>query len=303
VKGRQVGLVLAALFVIGVAGLAFRLVSGTPAPATLTGLFPISEEVVNQVVIRSQGREAQLFKVGDGWRVGPYPAFGARVADLWSVVDLLGAAQTVAVSPASHARLGVDVESGTTVTFLRDGSILETIIVGKWSPQARLAYLRRPAEKIVYSLPFDIPSILVPDVDAWRDPVIVNVPAEGVASLTVIQSGEAYQLRRGDQGWALAGGDGDRPADPQAVEGMLRLLSPLVAIGFAREDEAGGLDFDDPYGAIAVSPSSGKGETRVAFLERDDNSFYAKVGGRRTVFIVGKDVVEGLLRKPEEVLQ
>ena len=301
--GRHVAIILAALVVVVLAGLGIRLASGGSAPATLSGLFPLTQEVVDQVVIRSGDSEVRLFKVGGEWRSGPHQAFPVRVADLWAAVDLLPSAQAVAERPASHARLGVDRDAGVTVTFYREGGVLESVVIGKWSEDAQLGYLRRPPDDTVYGLPFDLPLIFDSDPDAWRDPVIVNAPAEQVALVAVSGPEGTYTLRRTGPGWTLTGDQGALPANPLRVDAVLSLLAPLVASGFATPDEAAGLELGAPHGSVAVTLAGGGEEQRVAFARRDEGSFYAVVGGTSTVFIVDSRVVDGLLTPPGELTQ
>jgi len=301
VAARHVGLIVVALIVVALAGLATRVLSGASGPSTLSGLFPLSEEVVDQIVIRSGDREVRLFKVGGEWRAGTHSAFATRLDDVWGAVDLLESAQTVAESPASHAILGVDSEAGVNVLFHRDGGVLETLIIGRWSEDAQLNYLRRPPGDTVYSLPFELAFIFVPDPDAWRDPVIVSVTPGQVQSVTVSGADGAYTLDRAGPGWTLTDGGGGRPAIGQRVDVVLRLLAPLVADGFATADEAEDLDFGAPDGIIALSVSGGGPDQALAFLRRDGASFYVTVQGSRTVYTVGGLVVEGLLTPADEL--
>ena len=52
-KSRQVGYVLIALIVIGIAGLFYRIVIGGTDEFILEGLLPISEDIINQVDIKT----------------------------------------------------------------------------------------------------------------------------------------------------------------------------------------------------------------------------------------------------------
>jgi hypothetical protein len=120
-------------------------------------------------------------------------------------------------------------------------------------------------------------------------------------SVTVSGAGGPYTLSRSVLGWTLTDGGGGRPANGQRVDVMLRLLAPLVADGFATADEAEDLDFGAPDGIIALSVSGGGPDQALAFLRRDEASFYVTVQGRRTVYTVDSLVVEGLLTPAEEL--
>ncbi len=301
--GRQVAFILAALVVVGLAGLGLRLASGGSAPTTLSGLFPLTDEVVDQMVILSGDSEVRLFKVGGEWRAGSHPEYSVRVINLWAAIDLLPSAQAVAERPTSHERLGVDRNAGVTVTFYRNGSVLDSVLIGKWSEDAQLGYLRHPPGDTVYGLPFDIAFIFDPDPDAWRDPDIVNVPAAQVASVAVAGPEGTYALAQTGLGWTLTDDNGALPANPMGVDSVLRLLAPLVASGFATAEEAAGLDISDPYGSVSVTLLGGGDGQRVAFARRDAGSYYAVAGGESTVFIVDADVVDAVLLPASQLTQ
>ena len=143
-KARQVGLVLALLVGVALAGLVLRVVSEASAPSTLSGIFPVAEEVVDQVLIQSAEGEARLIKTDGEWRIGIHKAFELRLGGLWSVAELLRQSQLVAEEPAHHERLGVDPQNAVRVSFYKGESPVEELLIGHWSPPGQPGVRQAP---------------------------------------------------------------------------------------------------------------------------------------------------------------
>ena len=70
-KSRQVGYVLIALIVIGLAGLIYRIILGGSDEFVLEGMLPINEQIISQVdITTNDGVKSELIKVNDSyWEV------------------------------------------------------------------------------------------------------------------------------------------------------------------------------------------------------------------------------------------
>ena len=53
-NARNLKLVFVFIAAIGLLGLAFRLISGVSDPETLSGLFPLNDSIVNEIIVSSQ---------------------------------------------------------------------------------------------------------------------------------------------------------------------------------------------------------------------------------------------------------
>lgn len=297
-KSRQVGLVLIALIAIGLAGLVVRLVSAGQDELVLSGILPITENVVDRVVITAGDQQAELRKVGETWMVGNNVAFPPRLEQFWSAVAEIDGAQLIAANPANHQRMGVGDGQGATVQFYLGPSLQEQFITGKWSPDAGLCYLRRPARNEVYGIHCPTGNVFDPNADRWRNPVAASVPRQVIESVRLTLAGDEFMVTLRESGWTVQSGLEERPASQAQVDLLLRALEGLVARSFATEAEIRGLNFDQPTASVHVTTRSDSGFPSVGldFIKRDDISYYVRNSTEATVFILDAVVVDSFLR-------
>ena len=289
-ESKQVGYVLIALIAIGVAGIVLRLIAAGSSELTLEGILPVSPDVIDRVTIAAPtGVEARLEKINDIWQIEREDAFVPKLNQLWTAAQDIDGAQLVAMNPSNHARMGVREGQGINVAFWRDEFKQEEFIVGNWSQDVRLCYLRKPARDEVYAIPCPFGNIFDSSADGWRDPVIASIPSDAIASIEFDYPDEDFVLRRVERGWIAESADASEPANVFAVNAVLGTLEAFIAAGFAPPNETEGLDFNGPGGIsvrIITTEESGFPTTRVRLLPRDDLSLYAKTPRRPNVFIV-----------------
>ncbi len=307
-KSRQVGFVLIAMIAIGLAGLVVRVVSSGSDEVVLSGLLPISQDVVNRIVIRTEEgstSEVTLERVRDGdvWTIDNQLAFVPKMDLFWTAVaDIESGAQLIAMNPKNHQRMGVAEGQGTVVSFFLGTSILEKLIIGKWTPEVGLCYVRRSGKDDVYGIPCPAPAsaseIFDPEPTGWLDPIIVSIPRNEVESVTFTYPDNEFVIRLTDGDWVVADETQEEPADLIQVDTVLRVLELVFADGFAAEEEARGLNFDTPTAMVRIVTTSDASvpTTRLRILRRDDLSYYLKTPARATVFIVDRNLIDLLLR-------
>ena len=296
---KQVGYVLIALIVIGVAGLVLRLIAAGSSELTLEGILPVSPDVIDRVTIASpSGIEARLEKVNDIWRVQREEAFIPKLNQLWTAASDIDGAQLVARNPENHAQMGVQEGQGINVAFWLGEFKQEEFIVGKWTQDVRLCYLRKPARNEVYAIPCPFGNIFDSNADGWRNPIVASIPRDAIQSVEFEYPEESFVLQRAERGWIVEGVDVIEPASVFAVNAVLGTLEGFIASGFASEQEADGLDFTGPDGIsirIITFEDSGYPTTRVRLLPRDDVSLYATEPRRANVFLIDARAAVGLL--------
>ena len=296
---------MAALIIIGLAGLIIRLVSTESDELTLDGILPITPDVVNRVVISGDLEEAILVKVGNTWQIGRDLTFEDRLNALWVTVSEIDGAQLVALNPANHSRMGVQDGQGIRVSFYRGEFKQEEFIVGQWSPQVRFCYLRRPGKDKVFGVPCPFGNIFDPNPNSWRNPVVTRIPRAEIDRIEFAYPDEEFVLAPGGRGWTVDDGSSIEPANLFVLEGVLRNIERLVAADFATAQEAKGLDFNGPDAIsirIITAPDALSPTTRVRLLPRDDLSYYAKTPVQSTVFILGNAVTELLLLRAQDII-
>ena len=296
---KQVGYVLIALIVIGVAGLLLRLIAAGSSELTLEGILPVSPDVIDRVTIAApSGSEARLEKINDIWQVEREEAFVPKLNQLWTAASDIDGAQLVARNPANHGQMGVQEGQGINVAFWLGEFKQEEFIVGKWTQEVRLCYLRKPARSEVYAIPCPFGNIFDSSADGWRNPIVASIPRDAIESIEFDYPQEDFVLRRVERGWLAENAEVSEPANVFAVNAVLGTLEGFVAGGFAPEQEAENLDFTGPEGIsirIITTEDSGYPTTRVRLLPRDDISLYAKTPRRSNVFLIDIRAAAGLL--------
>ena len=296
---RQVGYVLIALIAIGVVGLVLRLIAAGSSELTLEGILPVSPDVIDRVTITApSGVEAKLAKINEIWQVEREDAFVPKLNQLWTATADIDGAQLVARNPANHARMGVQEGQGINVAFWLGEFKQEEFIVGSWSQDVRLCYLRKPARDEVYAIPCPYGNIFDSNANGWRNPVVASIPRDAITSIEFEYPTGDFVLRRMERGWVAESQDLLEPANVFAINAVLGTLEGFIASGFAPEQETENLDFAGPEGIsvrIITTEDSGFPTTRVRLLPRDDISLYATTPRRPNIFIIDARSAAGLL--------
>mgnify|MGYP000859670148 CR=1 FL=1 len=307
-KSQQVGFVLMTLILIGIVGMAVRLLSSGSDDFVMEGLMPITSDVINKVTVERGNQKAELVRLGpEDWRVGKHNAFTPTLNNFWTHVADLTQAQLVSRNPQHHQILGVDEDNGTLLSFYRDQSIQEGFLIGKWSPDVRLCYIRKSGKDEVYGIPCPRNGVFSPNVDSWRNPIVLSVVASDIASFDFIypDSNKTFSVKRAEDGeWTVQSDSLSGSADLRVVDALLQAVSVVPALGFEEDLIAERLDFDAPDGAVRINTiqNSSSPTTRLKFLGRDEQTSYVKTPSQSTVFIVDSRLAEFLLMSKEEVL-
>lgn len=296
-----------ALIFIGVVGLLFRIVSGGSTELTLKGILPISPDSVDQITLVSVSpdSETKLVRVGDTWLVNRAPVFLPKLVEFWNSVGEIDGAQLVSINPDNHERIGVADGQGLKVAFFFGGSKQEEFLVGKWTPDVRLCYLRRSGRDEVYGIPCPNFNVFDPNPDGWRNPVIVTIPRTDVESITFSYPGEEFNLRLGEGGWVVDDGSTVDTADLFQVSDLLSSLELLIADGFAGEAEADVVDFFGPEAMsvrVVTGPEAQTPTTRLRFVRRDNLSYYVSTPTQATVFITSSQLADTVLKRFSDFL-
>ena len=295
-----------ALIAVGVVGLIYRVVTSGSDELVLSGILPISQEIVTKVTIRSEESETSLIRSGDSWRVGAQPVFPPRLGQFWAAVSEIDGAQLISVNEATQERIGVASGQGTVVSFFLGDFVQEEFTVGKWTSDVRLCYLRRSGKTEVHAIECPVPAstIFDADPDGWRNPVVSVIPRDQVEAVTFSYPDEQFILRIIEGQWVIDDGRGALPANPAQVDRLLSILEVLVASGFADDDEAEDLDFNLSDASLRVQTFEGAGAptTRFRILKRDDVSYYLKTPAQDTTFIIEGALARELMKRTADFL-
>ena len=307
-KGKQVGYVLSALIIIGILGIGVRLISTDSNDFNMSGLLPITSDVIDTVKINSNNSDADvsLKKMNEAsWMVGKNMIFPPTLENFWMSVSNIKNAQLVSRKAKYHNRFGVSNESGTTVTFYLGQSVQEEFIVGDtWDPDVRLCYIRKSGKDNVYGIPCSQP----PDItfstnpNLWRNPIIVSIPSSEIDSLefefnNTIDNFSITKEINND--WIINNSD---VADTRIVDSMLEIFSQFYTSGFANT----AVSFDSPDASIRINTIQGSDyvTTKIKFLSKDSESYYVQIPSQPgTTFIVASELIDNYLLLNQEDLK
>jgi len=231
----------------GVLALTKRL--GGDRPQSLT-MPRIDSAKVDTVSIARRADTIILTRDSARWRVNGKPANTTYVGDLLrGLVDTTARSELIAESQGSHARLGVDADSGRHVRVVSGAKTLADAIVGRRTSDWSGVFVRRANEDAVYTLhQSDLAGAFTRELDEWRNKRIATVPKDSVTRIELRRGARSYALTRSGQQWMLGGA----AADSSAVAELLREYEAFDASGFATTAQTDSADFRRPAMALRL---------------------------------------------------
>ena len=300
-KGKQLGIVLTSLIVLGILAIIVRIVFSGDSAYELEGLLPISEDVIDSVTIESTDSSLTLYKVEVGaWEVERYPAFEPKMSEFWQHVFDIEQAQLVARNAKHHQLLGVNQEDSTKLNFFLGPSLQESFHIGKWSQDVRLCYVRKAGKDDVYGIPCPRGNVFSANPDAWRNPIVYSVPYSEIESFDFLypDSQQNFSLiLNEDMTWSARNSTSDQLANLTMLQYLFQAVQIIPAVGFADETVSKTLDFDAPDGALRINTldTSNTPTTRLKFIKKYESTYYVKLSSQSTVFIMDGQTAEFLM--------
>ena len=308
-KSRQVGFVLMTLILIGIIGMGLKLLSADGDEFVMEGLMPITKDVITRVEISRGPESTQLYKIDqENWRVGKHQASSEMMYLFWEYVSDIPKAQLVARNPENHELFQIDDTNGTRVAFYLEQAIQEEFLIGEWSENVKVCYVRKSAKNHVYGIPcpWDANGVFSSNSDFWRDRIVVTIPRSEIESFEFIypDESESYYLGRNEEGdWIVSSSDISGYADLRRVDDIVRIISTetgsLVAMGFADESISKTLDFNSPDGSLRINTVLDQ-SIKLKFIQKDTDSYYVKKPNDPTVYLVDSESAR-ILQMPQSV--
>jgi hypothetical protein len=210
-------------------------------PGTLL-LARVDTAAVDSILL-VRGRDTSIVARGAGgrWRASGFAADSTAVHGfLAGLVDTARSTELVAEQRTSHARLGVDADSGERVVVFSRGKPALSLVAGRRTPDYAGVYVRSANADATYALHGALADPLARPLDDWRDKRVVDVASDSVATIEIQRPGGRYTLRRSGAAWRLSNG---KPADSSAVNSLLGDFRDVRAAGFATRAQSDSLDF------------------------------------------------------------
>ena len=316
-SGKYVGFVLLVVIVLGVFGIAFRLLSAEgEGVKRLGGVSPLGPDGIDRVVMRDAEQQTIVTKKDDGWWVDAYPAIAVRMETLWETASRIGDAELVATNSTNHDLMGVHPDNHTVLEFWSEGEVVERFIVGDkqfapvgervitpWTATVQLCYLRRPDEVEVYALFCQFPEPFGTDADYWRDPIVAAVPPDEIESVTFSYADDSFSIRLINSAWFLESEEGSEPASIEAVGNLLVELRQIVTRAFPTEEEAAGLNWEEPHALISVGVREGSSANGVLllFLQKGrEPEFYVREAQKAWPYFLDEEAIGYILKRRQD---
>ena len=314
-KGRQVGLVLIVLIVLILTAVVARVVSSGSSEQELTGVRPLSSELMDRVVVSDLLSEATLRKEDGRWMVGSYPVVQWLLDALWETAAQFDGADLVATNPENHPLMGVTPATGSLLQLWTGDQLVEEfmlgdrqfarpeeggVIISPWSQEARLCYLRRPNQDEVYGVFCAEPDRFIPVGNWWKDPVITKVTPQEIQSVTFVYPDATFRLNKitGIE-WMIVNGDEVESNLTKTVD-LTERFRQLITEDYPIEEEVAAVDFSRPDASVLFvveeQESGNVRQVQLLFVRRDDGFYYVKDAENSWAYLLTTTSTSAILR-------
>ena len=316
---KTVVIVVAILAVIGILGMTARFISAEGDIQTLGGLPELNEETVDRIILRNNAYETVVEKIGDDWKVEPYPVVRQKFEEMWSIVSQFDGAELIATNPDNHALMGVAPDNATLVEFWSEDELLTDFLIGDqqfapigerlitpWTSWVRLCYLRHPDENEVYGVFCEFPDYFIPNSMWWKNPIVMELPRDQIESIAYQYSDQSFDVKIQNAAWVLESSQKTGQIAPGTMLALLQKLELLVTDEFPTRDENLRLNWSIPDITIEVRARSGATSSSVTllFLRRDSQAggYYVKDSRDPYAYILSNEQSAQVLKRIDDFL-
>ena len=274
----------------------------------LSGLMPISEDVIDKIVITSNENEESvtLLKLGSSWTLENQKVFQNKLDAFWAITSYFEGAQLTSKNPKSHSKIGINDNQGVSLEFYVANYLQEKFIIGKWTNDSRLCYFRKPGKSEVYSTECPVPTDTIFDtkVSGWQDPLILAIPKNEIAEIQYIYLNEEFNIINNGNDQTIVSQDGNQFAKWLPLNTIFQSFSGLISNGFVNKDDSISIQLKDPLATIKIKTIDNANNKSVTlkFLEFDEKNYYVYIAGSPTVYILEKDIGDLILLKKSELI-
>lgn len=211
----------------------------------------LDTELINSVVIKSDGENLTLKRMGDGFGIvekDNYPALIDEVNNLISTCLDIKTSGLYTDNPDNHRDLKVtEEEADYVIRFLKpDTSLIAGMIVGKSKEQGKGTFVRLISDNKVYVTYNDIR--LKDQATEYFDNKLFSVESGDVEFVTVTQSGATYSIKKDEEGNVAID---NLPAGKNLIvskaEDVLNALNNLSFTDVKKKAPETWIDFDSKY--------------------------------------------------------
>ena len=287
--------------------LSYQIISTSEDQMVLSGLLPISEDVIDKIVITSNENEESvtLLKLGNTWTLDNQKVFQNKLDAFWAITSYFEGAQLTSKNQKNHSKIGVDETQGVDLEFFVGGYLQEKFILGKWTNDSRLCYFRKPGKTEVYSTECPVPADTIFDTKTlgWQDPTILSIPKAEISEIQYIYLNEEFKIVNNGNEQIIISKDGNQFAQWLPVNTIFQTFSGLIASGFANKEDAASLQLQDSFATIKIKTTDNSNNKPVTlkFLQNDEKNYYVYITGSPTVYILERLIGDLVLLNKSQI--
>lgn len=239
---------------------------------TAAKLFPqLAGESISKIQLTDDKNTVTLSHDESGWHLdefGGFPADAGKVDELIGDLAALGARRPVARSARYHATFKIDTDGNMgRVRLWGDGAEkpVADLIVGN-SANYHALRVRRHSDDAVYEVEGLAAHDVRADAGAWIETRLIDVEAETLQRVSIVNPKGTLELVKGDAGWTVEG-QADGAVDQAKVEALVRKVSGLAIVA--------------PLGSSAENGPAAGTATATVTIEGPEGTKVILIGDKR----------------------
>jgi hypothetical protein len=256
-------------------------------------LFPDFEKAsATTIEVKSPTKSIVLDTKGDAWLISGTDDFTADPQLVDNALDTIAGLlrDTIASkNPDKQDIFEVTPAKGVAVkVFDEQQNILAHFYIGKTASDFFSSYLRKEGSDEVLQVG-SITATFDKDIKAWRDKTVLTFSPDTVTQLLLKTTSEEIVLERDEEGKWMITQPGKAPAKNEMLTNILRTLSSLKALDFAKDYDITTYELDAPQITVTVILKDQE-EKRLLIgkMDEEKSQYYAKNQAKKTIFLIGK---------------
>lgn len=261
--------------------------------------FNVEEKDIDKIEIIKGGNSAVVENNGGVWQVPASNNFKADQEAVKSVITESLKLNKYILASDNKEKQGefeVNAEKGVNVKLYKSGNMVANFYVGKAGPDFDSTYIRLDGEDVVYLSKGYVGYYF--DKDDWRDLAIYNFDDAKVNKLALKYRNVAdnVMLEKNGGKWEMKSPIA-KEADDAKMEAVLSSLAKLKANDVEYKKDAKACGFTQAQLVARLESEDGSKYNLIIGGKTEDGKYYAKREEDNTIYIVNKEVTDGLMKK------
>jgi len=271
-----------------------------------TLLFPDFEKAsATTIAVKSPAKSIVLENNEDGWLISETDGFTADpqlVDNALNTIAGLMRDTIASKNPDKQDIFEVTPSKGVEVKVSdAQQNVLAHFYIGKTAPDFFSSYLRKEGSDEVLQVG-SITATFDKDIKAWRDKTVLSFSPDMATQLILKTTVQEIVLKRDEEGtWEITQ-PVRAPAKNEMLTNILRTLSSLKALDFAKDYDAATYGLDAPQITVTVILKDQE-EKRLLIgkLDEEKSQYYAKNQAKETIFLIGKFQFDSVNKTVEDL--